>query len=63
MMSSTHCQFLDFTIPDNLFEELNALERHKRFNFPAHWGFDIFGEAGEVAVKKAALKWAAANKV
>lgn len=53
---------IDFTIPDAEFEELNALERHKRFNFPSQWGYDIFDEAGEEKVKKAALDWAEANK-
>jgi hypothetical protein len=43
-------------------DELNALERHKRFNFPVHWGFDIFDEAGEEEVRKAALSSAKKNK-
>lgn len=46
--------FQDFEIPEEQFKQLNALERHKRFNFPIHWGFDIFDEAGEEAVKQAA---------
>lgn len=53
---------IDFIIPEAEFEELNALERHKRFNFPAHWGYDIFDEAGLEGVKGAALDWAEANK-
>lgn len=36
--------------------ELDALERHKRFNFPAHWGFDIFDEAGEIKIRKATVQ-------
>lgn len=39
------------------------LERHKRFDFTAYWGYDIFDEAGEEKVKKAVLDWAAANNV
>jgi hypothetical protein len=62
MTTNTHCRITDFKIPADSFAELNALERHKRFNFPAHWGSDIFDEAGEIAVKKAAWKWAEANK-
>jgi diketogulonate reductase-like aldo/keto reductase len=54
--------FQDFEIPADEMSELNALERHKRFNFPARWGFDIFDEAGEEAVKKAATKAGEENK-
>lgn len=54
--------FQDFVIPDAQFAELNALERHKRFNFPARWGFDIFDEAGEEFVKKAAKDAGEENK-
>lgn len=43
-------------LPPAAFDRLNALERHKRFNFPARWGFDIFGECGEDKVKEIALK-------
>lgn len=49
-------------LPDDAYAELNSLERHKRFNFPARWGYDIFDEAGEEAVKKAALDAAESNK-
>jgi diketogulonate reductase-like aldo/keto reductase len=54
--------FQDFVIPEDQFAELNALERHKRFNFPARWGFDIFDEAGEEAVKEAARNAGEENK-
>ncbi|KAI5840159.1 alcohol dehydrogenase [Morchella snyderi] len=60
--SRIESNFQDFIIPEVEFEELNALERHKRFNFPAHWGYDIFDEAGDERVKQAALDWAEANK-
>ncbi|KAI1337039.1 NADP-dependent oxidoreductase domain-containing protein [Xylariaceae sp. FL0016] len=36
------------------FDELNALERHKRFNVQAVWGFDIFEELGDDKVKQIA---------
>ena len=54
--------FQDFEIPDAQFAELNALERHKRFNFPARWGFDIFDEAGEEIVRKIAKEAGEENK-
>ena len=54
--------FQDFLIPDQQMAELDALERHKRFNFPARWGFDIFDEAGEETVKKAAEEAGGENK-
>jgi diketogulonate reductase-like aldo/keto reductase len=54
--------FQDFLIPEEQMAELNALERHKRFNFPARWGYDIFDEAGEETVKRAAKKAGEENK-
>ena len=50
-------------LPSDTFEKLNALERHKRFNFPARWGFDIFEEAGDATVKKIAEAAAEENRV
>ena len=41
-------------LPQDVFEALNALEQHKRFNTQAHWGSDIFEELGEDTVKKIA---------
>jgi len=49
-------------LPSSVYEQLNQLERHKRFNFPARWGFDIFDEFGEEKVRQAALESAPANK-
>ena len=54
--------FQDFLIPEEQLKELDSLERHKRFNFPARWGFDIFDEAGEDAVNKAATDAGEENK-
>ncbi|KAI9726709.1 MAG: hypothetical protein M1834_008644 [Cirrosporium novae-zelandiae] len=48
-------------LPQNVFIELSNLERNKRFNFPGHWGFDIFDEAGEDKVKELAKQSAEAN--
>lgn len=33
---------------------INALERHKRFNVQARWGYDIFEELGDETVKRIA---------
>jgi diketogulonate reductase-like aldo/keto reductase len=49
-------------LPNGAFDKLNALERHKRFNFPARWGYDIFGEKGDEAVKKIAQEAGEENK-
>lgn len=49
-------------LPQSAFDELNALERHKRFNNPKRWGVDIFDEDGEETVSKIARESAADNK-
>lgn len=49
-------------LPPRAFAKLNELERHKRFNFPARWGYDIFGEKGDEAVKKIAQEAGEENK-
>ncbi|KAI0023058.1 hypothetical protein F4780DRAFT_777181 [Xylariomycetidae sp. FL0641] len=41
-------------LPDEVFQQLNGLEGHKRYNVQARWGFDIFEELGDAAVKKVA---------
>ncbi|OAL26623.1 hypothetical protein AYO20_10047 [Fonsecaea nubica] len=46
--------FQDAILPDDVMEKLNALERNKRFNFPARWGYDIFDELGDEQVAKIA---------
>ena len=50
------------TLPDSVYAKLNGLERHKRFNFPVIWGYDIFEEVGNEAVRKAAVAAGPANK-
>jgi len=54
--------FKDETLPEWAMNELNALERHKRFNFPARWGFDIFDEAGTAETRKIAEEAGEENK-
>jgi diketogulonate reductase-like aldo/keto reductase len=60
--SRIRSNFQTFRLPENVITELDALERHKRFNFPVHWGVDIFEEVGEEIAKKTALDWAEKNK-
>lgn len=54
--------FQDFLLPLESMTELNALERHKRFNFPARWGFDIFDEIGVESAKRIAKESGEENK-
>jgi len=49
-------------LPNNVFQELNALEKHKRFNQQSRWGYDIFEELGEDKVSKIARDSAQENK-
>jgi diketogulonate reductase-like aldo/keto reductase len=49
-------------LPQDAFNELNTLERHKRFNQQSRWGFDIFEELGEEEVTKIAQGCAEENK-
>lgn len=41
-------------LPQNEFEQLNSLEKNKRYNWQTRWGYDIFQELGEAKVKKVA---------
>ncbi|KAL1856437.1 hypothetical protein Daus18300_010704 [Diaporthe australafricana] len=41
-------------LPEDVFQKVQALERHKRFNVQARWGYDVFEEIGEGEVKKIA---------
>ncbi|OKL61792.1 hypothetical protein UA08_02215 [Talaromyces atroroseus] len=54
--------FEDFVLPKDSFESVQSLEKHKRMNFPARLGVDIFGEVGEASAKQSALAWAAEQK-
>lgn len=54
--------FEDVNLPGQAMARLNALERNKRFNFPARWGADIFDEVGEEEVRRIAQESAAENK-
>lgn len=49
-------------LPNDVFQKLNALEKHKRFNQQSRWGHDIFEELGEDKVSKIARDSAQENK-
>ncbi|KAK9477814.1 NADP-dependent oxidoreductase domain-containing protein [Lipomyces japonicus] len=49
-------------LPDAEFEALNALEKHKRYNFPKEWGVDIFEEVGDEYARQAALEYGKQSK-
>lgn len=50
-------------LPPVAFNALNLLERHKRFNFPAIWGIDIFEEYGDQTVTVLAQQAGPKNKI
>ncbi|OJD37984.1 aldehyde reductase i [Diplodia corticola] len=52
-------------LPDEAFQGLNELERHKRFNFPGlRWGHDIFEEVGDAEkIRNSAESFAEENKI
>jgi len=60
--SRIRSNFKDVVLPEWAMEGLDALERHKRFNFPARWGVDIFGERGIDDVRRAAKNAGEENK-
>ncbi|KAK7408953.1 hypothetical protein QQX98_008897 [Neonectria punicea] len=41
-------------LPQDAFDQLNALERHKRYHWMTRWGVDIFQELGDEEVKRVA---------
>ena len=54
--------FQDQILPHDVMAELNNLERHKRFNFPANWGDDIYDEVGQKNVARIAREKGEENK-
>ncbi|KAL2212597.1 GCY protein [Sarocladium strictum] len=49
-------------LPADVFEQLNGLERHKRFNHQTRWGVDIFQELGDAEAKRIGQESAEENK-
>jgi len=55
--------FEDFEIPKQYFDKISALEKNKRYNFPARLGVDVFGEVKDKAqLLKGRNDWIAAQK-
>lgn len=50
-------------LPRDVFEGINALERHKRFNTQSRWGYDIFEEIGKEQAKKIAQETGPENLI
>ncbi|KAF2177431.1 GCY protein [Zopfia rhizophila CBS 207.26] len=50
-------------LPEKEFQELNGLERHKRFNVWARWGMDIFEELGQEELDRIVRESAKENLV
>lgn len=51
-----------FQLPQKVFETMNSLDRKARYNFPARYGVDIFGDADPVVMKKAVEEFRAKQK-
>ncbi|KAK1590334.1 NADP-dependent oxidoreductase domain-containing protein [Colletotrichum navitas] len=41
-------------LPADVFQQLNGLEKNKRFDWQTRWGFDVFQELGEEEAKRVA---------
>lgn len=54
--------FQDKQLPEGAMKRLDALERHKRFNFPARWGVDLFDEKDASELEKIAKEAGEENK-
>lgn len=54
--------FQDKVLPNDAMQRLDALNKHKRFNFPARWGVDIFDDQDVKELKKIAKESAEDNK-
>ncbi|KAI6784252.1 uncharacterized protein J7T54_004798 [Emericellopsis cladophorae] len=54
--------FVDFEIPEKAMQEIYALDRNTRYNFPARLGVNVFGEKTEEELKKGRADWIAAQK-
>ncbi|PMD16079.1 aldehyde reductase-like protein [Hyaloscypha hepaticicola] len=52
----------NFEPPQEVFDQITALDRHHRHNFPARLGVNIFGEVSEESLKKSVDDWKAAQR-
>ncbi|KAI0843101.1 Aldo/keto reductase [Hypoxylon sp. FL0890] len=51
-----------FELPKDAMEEINALDRNHRYNFPARFGVNIFGEKTEEELRRAVEEWKTAQQ-
>ena len=54
---------IDFILPKCCFERLNKLDKHRRYNFPARLGVDIFGEVSQESLRKSVDEWKASQRL
>lgn len=59
--SRIQSNFRDVVLSEEAIRRLDALERHRRFNFPGRWGADIFDEVGQAGATRMALESAPEN--
>jgi L-glyceraldehyde reductase len=54
--------FLDFELPQDVFDQITAMDRNTRYNFPARWGVDVFGEVSDESLEKSVQEWLEAQR-
>lgn len=54
--------FQDFALPEEDMEAIRKLDTGKRYNFPARYGVDLFGEVDEETLKKGVREWVEKQK-
>lgn len=53
---------LDLVLPQDVFDKITSLERGTRYNFPARWGVNIFGEVTPEFLKESVNTWVASQR-
>ena len=54
--------FLDFELSQDTFDKITAMDRNSRYNFPARWGVDVFGEVSQESLEKSVEEWVDAQR-
>jgi hypothetical protein len=54
--------YLVFELPQDAFDKITSLDRNHRYNFPARYGVDIFGESDPETLEKAVQTWVASQR-
>lgn len=54
--------FQDFELPQDTFDKITAMDRNSRYNFPARWGVDVFGEVSQESLEKSVEEWVGAQR-